>query len=162
MGYFDRIKLYLQTDYRLDHKMNREGCAIRALIAYPEVIYRKRHEPLDIMEIVGEAFELNYIESDYNFSDPGGIVEISADRLGKDVKCYDIGSRKGSKTVYWPWVEASNNYEHHFTLSKWKTDGPTGTHFTLGDVNGKEIFDPYPVDVKRGLIYEVLMRYEEL
>ena len=162
MGAFDRPRLYLQTDYRLDHRMNRFGCAVRSLIAYPEMRYRKRLEPVDIMEIVGEAFEHRYIDHDYEFSDPGGIVELAADKLGFAVECYDIGSRKGSKTKYWPWVQDSGNFEHDFTLLKWKSSGQSENHFTLGDRNGAEAFDPYPVDIKTELVYELLMRYKEV
>lgn len=163
MGAFDMIRLYLQTDYRLDHRMNRKGCAVRSLFAYPEWRYRKRHEPETIMEMVGECFEQNYINRSYEFTDPGGIVEISAQHLGKNVICTDIGTRKGSGTKYWQWVKNSGDYEHDFTLLKWKTDGPEGEHFTLGDKNGNEVFDPYPVSLsKKSLVYELLMRYKEL
>ena len=158
MGYFDRPRLYLQTDYRLDRKMNKSGCAIRSLIAVPEIFLRKRLEIVDIEEIAIQSLDMGYIDPDYAFHKPGKIVELAYEKYGKEVTCYDIATRKGSKTHYYKWVQASGIYDHTFTLLKWKTDGEQGMHFTLGDKDGKEIFDPYPVDVHKVLEYEILMR----
>lgn len=162
MGAFDRLRLYLQTDYRLDHKMNKLGCAVRALIAYVELRYRIVFNPIEIMEIVGEIFERHYLDSDYSFTDPGGIVEVAADRCGVAAGCYDVATRKGSRTDYYQWVLNSSDLTHDFTLLKWKTEGLEGIHFTLGDKEGNEIFDPYPVDIKKRLIYEILLRFKEI
>lgn len=161
MGAFDRMRLYLQTDYRLDRKFNHLGCAIRSLIAYAEMRYNRRLEPVDIMEITAECFERGFIEDTYDFNDPGGIIEVACEKLGHVVNAYDIATRKGSGTNYYKWVQDIGKYEHMLTLLKWRSDGSEGTHFTLGDKDGFEVFDPYPVDVKKGLIYEILIFCEE-
>lgn len=162
MGAFNRLKLYYQTDYRLDRRMNKYGCAIRSLIAYPELRYGYRFEPDEIMEIVGESLESGHIKPSYDFINPGGVVEIAAEHLGVNAWCYDIGSRKGSGSTYWQHVKKSGNFKHDFTLLKWATDGPEGMHFTLGDYNGAEVYDPYPVDLGTTADYELLMRFEEI
>lgn len=149
------MTLVTQTDFRLDEPIRRWGCNKRAIEGGVELLVGKALTPEQIVSIYNK-FRGKMTESGENYKEilskecsvgaPRFLINETLRLLGYGSWYgYQIGAKdkEGNKT-FWGWVK---DKEVTYSVIRWKS--VREEHFTLGDEDGEEVWDPYPCSQKK-------------
>ncbi len=147
MSEFSNTLIY-QNDPRLPDVFRKEGCGARTLMAMAEFTEMTALTNLQIELCIHTAQQIHSVlATDCSTgTDEHKITEYAFKLLGETTIYYrQIGIKKGNEFFDWS-GNAIDPKSIAFTKLHWITDFSSG-HFTLGDSNGEEIFDPWSTAV---------------
>jgi hypothetical protein len=137
------IELIHDTSPALGEIINRYGCNFRVLAAMAEVYLGKALTELALLRLAVKA------AADQAVMQPvmrmrtleGQLIGWAFRELGdRHHFGIQVGQIVGGQPQFWPAFQDGRGWT--FQKLWWETSGPDG-HFTLGDHDGAEIFDPH-------------------
>lgn len=117
------------------------GCLFISLLAAVEYRGDRAFTPAKVLKLHDDAIRLRYMDKNCYVLSPDGILRLGFAAMKLSGAMCQIGVRDDQGERFWNWVKVADRTAD-FIILKWKT--PNGYHFTLGDKEGIELFDPHP------------------
>lgn len=140
-----------QNDKKLNDNIRISGCNFRSLQAAAERFLSKELTVKEIEEVYKNALKRGWIKANCYCLDPAKITGETMRILGRGERCIQIGffDFEEKKWKNWQKKDITNiDRKLHFSIAHWETTvSPSTGHFTLCDVDLKEVFDPWDVSL---------------
>jgi len=124
-------------------KINAYGCRFMSILAIAQLYVNKELNADQIIDIYNESIKDNDImnESCLCGKKEHLIGELAFLDLQSNLQLIQAGSRIDNLNKDWQGNEIKSNDNNIYTILKYKN--AWGNHFTVGDLNGIEIYDPW-------------------
>lgn len=130
------MKMINQHSKELDKHIQKSGCYFLCLLWIIQIENRIVLSAKNINDIYTYMVDNSWMDENCTIKKPDNILNYLLDT----VKIHQIGQKQDDEDeTYWSWVK---DKEYDWVIMQHKTSGSIGTHFTVGDKNWNEFYDP--------------------
>lgn len=143
--------MYKQQDAFFPYDIQHFGCYFFCLLRMCEIEADASFTTDAVLCVYNEARKRKYIVGNCSCESPDMICRIALDVLDSKKKILQVGGfSENGANAFWGWANRIPYNQYKFIALKYKTNGPIGHHYILGNAAKEIIYDPSIVDYTDG------------